>query len=1088
MGSSLSVTNRGVTTSYSRSVSGTTATMTITNALSQVATVVSDLNVSRPTSITDANGHTTNYQYDTYGRLTRITAPEGNYVQYTLDARGNVTQTDLVPKPGSSLSTITTTAAFPSSCTANVACNRPTSVTDGRGKTTTYDWDTTTGQLNSITYQAPTTGAVAPQKRFTYSVGADGVSQAVAVSECQTASSCAGTADEVKTTLAYDANGNVTSKTVATGDGSLSAITAMTYDAVANLLTVDGPLAGSADTTRVRYNASRQVVGVVSPDPDGSGSLKNRAVRNTYVNGLLTKVEQGTVNSQSDSDWAGFTALQESDTSYDANARAVTQSIVSGSTTYSLIQASYDALGRPQCVATRMSPSYFASLPSDACTLGTEQTSPDYGPDRIVKTTYGSAGEVTKVTSAYGTSAVSDEVTTAYTNNGEVASVTDAEGNKTSYVYDGFDRLYQALYPSSTKGAGTSNSSDYEQFGYDANGNVTSRRLRDGTSIGFTFDALNRMTYKDLPGTEPDVTYAYDLLNRMTSAATSAQTLSFTYDGLGRNLTQVGPQGTVTSAWDAAGRRTRITHPDGYYVDQDYLVTGELQKIRENGATSGAGVLATYAYDDLGRRTSLTLGDGSSTSYGYDNVSRLTSLGHDLSGTAYDQTLGFSYNPAAQLVGNTRSNDSYAWTGHYNVNRGYTANGLNQYTASGSVTPTYDSRGNLTSAGSTTYGYSSENLLTSASGGITLAYDPAMRLYETAGGTPGTTRFAYDGSDLIGEYNSSNSLQRRYVHGPGTDEPLVWYEGSGTSDRRFLHSDERGSVVSIGASSGTSVNTYDEYGIPRSSNTGRFQYTGQTWLPELGMYYYKARIYSPTMGRFMQTDPIHYGDGLNLYGYVGADPVNRIDPSGLRTFCWMEDASHSEGDVWVVTGVKRCADANDDGVGSTSFMPNLLLAGSGFITTPMPAPVKDPLCNNQGAVAFVKAHQSDAAKVAASLKVPTELILGLSAAESQWGTGRIASSFNNFFSQHGSNQPFSNGSAPSLKDGTVATYASYYDAARGFAAKYGSAVQGITNPTAFAQALVNAGFNSGNSKTGGRDDFVPYTAGVIDSTKRRMRC
>ncbi|MBV9929752.1 MAG: RHS repeat protein [Alphaproteobacteria bacterium] len=156
------------------------------------------------------------------------------------------------------------------------------------------------------------------------------------------------------------------------------------------------------------------------------------------------------------------------------------------------------------------------------------------------------------------------------------------------------------------------------------------------------------MTAKDLPGTEPDVAYAYDLLNRMTSAATSAQTLSFTWDALGRNLTQVGPQGTVTSTYDIAGRRTRIAHPDGFYVDQDYLVTGELQKIRENGATSGVGVLATYAYDDLGRRASITRGDGSSTSYTYDDASRLTQLAEDVSGTSYDQTLGFSDNPAGR--------------------------------------------------------------------------------------------------------------------------------------------------------------------------------------------------------------------------------------------------------------------------------------------------------------------------------------------------------------------------------------------------------------------------------------------------------
>lgn len=67
-------------------------------------------------------------------------------------------------------------------------------------------------------------------------------------------------------------------------------------------------------------------------------------------------------------------------------------------------------------------------------------------------------------------------------------------------------------------------------------------------------------------------------------------------------------------------------------------------------------------------------------------------------------------------------------------------------------------------------------------------------------------------------------MQRRYVHGPGEDEPLVWYEGSGTTDRRFLQADERGSIVAVSKGSGsvTNVNTYNQYGKPASSNVGRF--------------------------------------------------------------------------------------------------------------------------------------------------------------------------------------------------------------------------------------------------------------------------
>jgi RHS repeat-associated protein len=916
---SASVTGVGTWTYAFTYYSGLVATVT-TPTIATPKVVVSN---GRPTSITDENGNVTTFQYDSSNmRLIKETLPEGNYNSYSYDSRGNVLSIVKTPKSGSGLATVTISASYPSTCTNPLTCNKAMSVTDALGKTTDYTYDGTQGGVLTVTSPPATSGGIRPQTRYSYTAlsawyknSAGALVQAVSpvylitgTSTCQTTASCSGASDEAKTAISYQAGSssvgsNLLPLSTSAGSGTTPVMTSssMTYDIVGNVVTQTDPLSSVSYTF---YDAVRAVTGTISPDPDGAGAMKRRAARLTYnADGQVITAEQGTLNGTAASDLAGMTVLRKVDTNYDSVGRKAQNAVTAGGTLYAVTQYSYNGAGRPECSARRMNPAMFGSLPSSACSLGTAGS---FGADRINRNVYDAVGQVLKVQTGYGTAQQRDEVTNSYTNNGKTLSVTDAKGNKTSYVYDGFDRLVKTYYPNPSS-AGSSSTTDYEQLTYDTGSRVTQRRLRDGNTITIGYDDLSHPTSKTYSSGDGTLSYTYDLLNRPgTVTKPSGNVITYSYDALGRRTSEGQPFGSASSQYDAAGRRTRLTWNDGYCVSYGYLATNEMTAIKEGGANCDNSLLATFTYDDLGHRVGLSRSNGTSTSYSYDypttdavhgTADRLGCMWQDLNGgttqaacsttptaSGQDQLVNFAYNPASQMTRRTSANDTYAWTQSYNVSRGYTANGLNQYTASGSITPTYDARGNLTSAGGTTYSYTSENLLSAAAGATnaTMGYDGLGRVIEYD--TTVSTRFVYDGSNLIAEVdNPSGTVLRRYVHGPGADEPLIWYEGSGTTDRRWLHADERGSIIAVtdGSGNAIAINSYDAWGIPQTTNLGRFQYTGQTWLAELGLYNYKARIYSATLGRFLQTDPTGYEDGPNWYAYVGNDPVNRSDSTGL---------------------------------------------------------------------------------------------------------------------------------------------------------------------------------------------------------------
>jgi RHS repeat-associated protein len=299
-----------------------------------------------------------------------------------------------------------------------------------------------------------------------------------------------------------------------------------------------------------------------------------------------------------------------------------------------------------------------------------------------------------------------------------------------------------------------------------------------------------------------------------------------------------------------------------YYYDN----ASRLYKVAQGSANTLIG------YDNANQRSTLTLPNGIVLTYGYDNDSRINSMSYQV-GTTSVGNLTYQYDAAGRR---TQLGGSLAATGFPQAISSAVYDVSNELTNWNGTTIGYDANGNIQNDGVASYSWNARNQL-SGRGATSFQYDAYGRRTLNAAGK----NLLYEGWDVGQELSGSTPVTNRVLG--GVDEFFSRVD-SGVASSPIT--DALGSVLALTNSSGkvTTQYGYDPFGNATNyggTSTNVFQYTGRE-SDGNGLYFYRARYYSPGLGRFVSEDPARFwGDSTNFYAYVGNEPTDFSDPDGL---------------------------------------------------------------------------------------------------------------------------------------------------------------------------------------------------------------